>query len=383
MSTPVLLVATATRWYGTARVPRSLAKAGCEVSLLAPKGTLAEKSRFVAKIGHLPDDANPMQWTFAFAAIVKATSPRLIVPCDDVAFRLLQMLVTAPPPGMQPAMQQELAARIVESLGDPAHYQTSVDKTLLPSFAQSIGIRVPKHAIVETLGEAEAFARANGYPVVLKRNHSSHSSGVAVCADRPSLEHAFVELLRAGQADFDKSGSPKIIAQAYVDGTTKFYPSASFKGELVAGFAGEKLVGFGDAASVTTVNRYHRDAAMREVSSKLARALGITGFYSLEFLSERSSGEPYLLEINRRLVGGAHRGRDLEVDHWAALLASIDGRPSPTRSDLDAGESHITVHFPQEWLRDPKSTWLRDYPVDVPWDDPELLDAMLRLRNDE
>jgi hypothetical protein len=29
------------------------------------------------------------------------------------------------------------------------------------------------------------------------------------------------------------------------------------------------------------------------------------------------------------------------------------------------------VNFPQEWLR--------EYPVDVPWDDPGLIEAMLAL----
>jgi hypothetical protein len=38
------------------------------------------------------------------------------------------------------------------------------------------------------------------------------------------------------------------------------------------------------------------------------------------------------------------------------------------------------VHFPQEWLRDPRSHYLRDHPVDVPWDEPELIRAMLARR---
>jgi hypothetical protein len=53
------------------------------------------------------------------------------------------------------------------------------------------------------------------------------------------------------------------------------------------------------------------------------------------------------------------------------------GNTAATRTDLDAGEEHLTVHFPQEWLRDPQSHWLRENPVDVPWDDPELIEAML------
>ena len=56
-----------------------LAVAGFDVSLLAPKDSLAEKSRFVARVAHLHDDTTPMQWVHAFAATVQATSPRLVV----------------------------------------------------------------------------------------------------------------------------------------------------------------------------------------------------------------------------------------------------------------------------------------------------------------
>ena len=72
MITPTLLVATATQWFGTARIPRSLTRAGFEVSLLAPRDTLAEKSRFIARTRHLPDNATLRQWVDTFAESVKA-----------------------------------------------------------------------------------------------------------------------------------------------------------------------------------------------------------------------------------------------------------------------------------------------------------------------
>ena len=43
----------------------------------------------------------------------------------------------------------------------------------------------------------------------------------------------------------------------------------------------------------------------------------------------------------------------------------------------------MRVSFPQEWLRDPQSRWLREFPVDVPWGEPELLAAMLARRRTE
>jgi hypothetical protein len=65
MSHPCLIVATGTHWFAAARLPKALANAGFDVALLAPKDSLAEKSRFVGRIGHLPDGATPAQWLFA------------------------------------------------------------------------------------------------------------------------------------------------------------------------------------------------------------------------------------------------------------------------------------------------------------------------------
>ena len=43
--------------------------------------------------------------------------------------------------------------------------------------------------------------------------------------------------------------------------------------------------------------------------------------------------------------------------------------------------ANVVAHslVPQEWLRDRASHWLREYPADMRWDDPELSEAMLAL----
>jgi hypothetical protein len=94
---PVLLVSTATRWIGTARIPAALAHAGFTVSLLTPPNSVAERSRFVSRVGYLPENATVAQWVAAFAEIVAATQPRIVLPCDDMAFRLLANLRRSPP----------------------------------------------------------------------------------------------------------------------------------------------------------------------------------------------------------------------------------------------------------------------------------------------
>src|SRR5512139_1952054 len=117
MSTNALLVATAMQSYGGARMARCLAEAGFAVSLLTPPGAAAAKSRYVSRVGHLAADATPMQWVYAFAAMVKASSPRVVLPCDDTAVRLLHALALTPPEQLPPAARLELAALVAESLG--------------------------------------------------------------------------------------------------------------------------------------------------------------------------------------------------------------------------------------------------------------------------
>jgi predicted ATP-grasp superfamily ATP-dependent carboligase len=381
MATSILLVATATRWFGTARFPRALAKADFEVALLTPRNSLAEHSRFVAKLGFVENSATPRQWLHAFAAMVKATAPRIVMPCDDTAFLLLQSLVLSPPPNLDPALARELAALIRASLGDPAWYRASVDKTLLPAAAEALGVRVPPYVVVGTVAQADAFAARRGYPVVVKRRQSSAGDGVAICANGRELAHAMAQLPDPAQVPL-AGGDAQVVVQAFVRGRTLYYPATSWQGSLLAGFAGEKLVANPEPKGPATVNRYFRSPDLREAAASLARGFGITGFFSPEFVEDERTGVAYLMEINRRLVGGAHRGSAIGVDHAAALHAALHGLPAPTRTDLDEGEEHFTVHFPQEWLRDDASPWLRDHPVDVPWDEPELIEAMLALRRE-
>jgi hypothetical protein len=98
MNRRLLMVSTASRWLGTARMPRSLAKAGFRVALLAPRDSIALRSRYVERKDLVRDEATPMQWLVALVSMIHDVNPALVVPCDEVAIRLLFELVRRPPP---------------------------------------------------------------------------------------------------------------------------------------------------------------------------------------------------------------------------------------------------------------------------------------------
>ena len=381
MVIPVLLVATTTTWIGTARIPKALAEAGFEVSLLTPRNSLAEASRFVAKIGYLVDDATSMEWFEGFASMVKATSPRLVIPCDDMGFRLLASVVVAPPRRMRAEIQLQLAAVVRASLGDPTYYRMSVDKTQLPPLAKSLGVLVPPYTIIGDLTGAEEFVAKHTYPVVLKRGHGFAGQGVAICENFGELARAFDAFAVANAREIRESTGDRYLLQTHVTGSVQYFHAIAWQGELMAGWALENLVANPAPTGPPTMTRYFSGTRLRQIAAKLARGLGISGLFFAEFIVDAATDTPQLLEINRRVSPAPHRGALWNVDLCAALFSAIEGTSSKSRTALDTAEEGIIVHFPQEWLRDPQSTYLRQYPSDVPWDEPELMEALLKLRH--
>lgn len=129
------------------------------------------------------------------------------------------------------------------------------------------------------------------------------------------------------------------------------------------------------------MTRYFCGTELRPIAAALAREFGISGLFFAEFIVDGATGTPCLLEINRRVSPATHRGALWNADLCAALYGTLDGTPSTSRTVLDADEEGIMVHFPQEWLRDPRSPHLTRHPSDVPWDEPELMEALLKLRH--
>jgi hypothetical protein len=382
VSVPALLVSTASNRYAAARIPWALARAGFEISLLTAHDALAEKSAFVTRVGHLPDDATVRQWLYAFIATVKATSPRLLLPCDGMALRLLQSVALSPPPDLRPDLQLELAALIRESLGDPSWFRASVDRTLLPPAAARLGVRVPPFMRAASAEDAVTFAAAHGYPVILERPYGLAGYGNAICSYREEIVRTFAELSQPSGVDLDEPAPECLLVRARVPGAPKCYAAVAWQGTLLAGWAADTLVADRESSGPGTVFRYHRSPEARACAEKLARGFGMTGIFGLEGIADERTGEFVLTALDRHVTPESHRGGWFDVDLCAALHAALAGVPSTSRADLDAGEEGVGVQFPQEWLRDPDSDYLRTYPVDVPWEEPELIEAMLALRHE-
>ena len=382
MNRKLLLVSTASRWLGTARMPRSLARAGFEVFLLAPRDSLALASRFVTRSVVLRDEATPMQWLLSLVAMINEVDPNVVVPCDEVAIRLLFELVRNPPRHIDGEAGRKVTSLVRRSLGNPEHYETSIDKTLLPAAAMALAVPVPRHAIAHSVDEAVRLANGLDYPVVLKRRYGCATQGVAIIRHPDEVRAAAARLLRAMQLDLGVERPPALLVQAFVDGPTQSQTMVAFDGVPLAGFARQREVIFATDKGASAVVRLRKLPHIRDCTERICRAFGMSGFFSVQYIAPVDGSDPLLLEINRRIVTFMHTDEHCGVDLCGALFQRLAGVPQTLPADMRDGQDSIVVSFPREWLRDPESPWLRDYPSDAPWDDPGVLRALVSLRHE-
>jgi predicted ATP-grasp superfamily ATP-dependent carboligase len=378
MSEPLLMVSTASQWLGPARMARALARADCEVSLLAPADSLAAKSRYVAKRHVLAGNAIPMEWLHSLIAAIDDTAPRMLVPCDEMAVRLLFALAVDPPRDLPSATRLRLDVLIRTSLGDPEFFQSSIDKILLPPAAEALGIRMPPYALADGIDEAIACAASLGYPLVLKRRFGFAGEGVAVATDADDLVRQGQSLLSPDQLDLGQRHPRQLLVQSFIRGAYHSQAIAAWQGKPLARFAWEREVATLPYKGQTSVLRFVRSPETAAYTETLCEAFGISGFCNVQFVLDED-GRAHLLELNRRIVTHMHMGERVGADLAAAIARQLRGLPpAPRREPLSESGPSVVV-FPREWLRDPHSHWLHEHPSDVPWDDPALIKAMLAM----
>ena len=193
-------------------MPRVLARAGFEVVLLAPKDSLAAKSRYVSRVGAVATTATPMEWLLELIRLIDEHEPEVFVPCDEMAVRLMIMVALDPPPGFKQTLISRLVKLVEVSLGDPRFYLASVDKTMLPAAAEEMGVRAPAYAIATSVDDARQHAATLGYPAVIKRRFGFAGEGVAIVSTDAHVAASAQQLLRSDQLDLGECGFPARMA---------------------------------------------------------------------------------------------------------------------------------------------------------------------------
>jgi len=328
----------------------------------------------------------------ALVAAIEATGPQIVIPCDDRAVEHLHELhAYARRLGTSGS---NIASLIERSLGSPESYPVVSTRYDLLRLAREEGLHVPDTKLVNTLDDLRAWHTGEKAPSVLKADGTWGGNGVKIAQTPEEAEQFFLELTRPPSAPgvikqlimnrdrfwlrtWWRHLKPALIVQSYVRGRPANCAVVCWEGRILAGICVE-VVSAQRLKGPATVVRVVHNPQMILSAERIARRLGLSGFFGLDFMIEDGGDTTYLIEMNPRCTQLCHlrlgKGRDMIGALWAQLTGKPLGETPPvTHNDMIA-------YFPEAW--NCKSEFIRSSFQDIPLGEPELIKLLLGPSSD-
>jgi hypothetical protein len=328
----------------------------------------------------------------SFAAAIAAAKPDLIVPTDDYATQYLHRIYEREK--ANGAAGASICALIQRSLGAPDFFPIIYSRAAFMSLAQEEGVRIPLTRAIANADSLKQWIAETGLPTILKADRTSGGEGVRIVRTREEAARSFKFLqappffpraVKRALIDQDRTLLwPSLLrkrrgvsAQVFIEGHEATSLVACWQGTVLAALHFE-VVGKQNNSGPSTVLRLIENAEMTAAAEKMARRLKLSGLHGFDFMLEEHTGNAYLIELNPRATQVGHLalgpGRDLP----AVLFAAATGES--LRESSKVTENDTIALFPQEWIRNPVSPYLRSAYHDVPWGEPALIRACVRSR---
>jgi ATP-grasp domain len=381
----ILLTDTDRRAYA-ARLAMAFAARGCEVSIVCTDHHPIENIR----APHRRYPYHALRPLNSLRRAIESTLPDFILPCDDRAVQHLHQLSRQ---CWSQAGQHDAVARLIErSLGPPSSYPIVSTRYALLQLAQAEGIRVPATCLLQTPEDLLEWQAKQPFPWVLKADGTWGGSGVRITESLPDAQRKFHALrspcglsraLKRALVNRDsfyfrawwEAFSPAVIAQAFVPGRPANCAVACWEGKVLAQMNVEVLATSSATGPANVVRRVD-NPEMLTAAERIARRMGLSGLFGLDFIAETGSGATYLLEMNPRCTPLCHIQVGSAPDLVAALHSHLAGRSLPKRPASAADGQEVIAYYPHVWKSngDLQKPGLQDFPLG----EPELARALLQ-----
>jgi hypothetical protein len=328
-------------------------------------------------------------WSFANA--IARAKPDIVIPGDDLATQHLHRLHAQE--SAKGSRGASICSVIERSLGSPESFASAYSRTAFMRIAKEENVRVPQTEAIEKIQDLRDWIARVGLPTVIKANGTSGGEGVKIIRTM-EFESAFAALqappviARAAKRTlFDQDAAllrrallrerSILSVQSFITGNEATSAVACWNGRVLASLYFE-VINKRYAAGPSTVVRLIENNEMISATEKMVRRLNLSGLYGFDFMLEAGTRHAYLIEMNPRSTQVGHLALGPGRDIPAALYAAVSGEPTqPTAAVTDKDTIAL---FPQEWIRDSSSPYLRSAYHDVPWEEPELIRACIRAR---
>jgi len=371
----VLLLATQP-WTTACRVAGRFAKHGIRVFAVCPPCHPLRHTKSVSKRFHYG-------WLFPEAALQRAIDkigPDLLIPFDDGTVMHLHAL-------HRTTTSSATRDLIERSLGRSIEFPLIDSRFEFLELAAKLGLHVPPSMRLRS--ETDLNDWDQPFPWLLKSTMSWGGTGVRVVNSKHEAREAFRLMSRPmgrvkavwrwlnGNGFYLRPAwarvVPEIIVQGFVPGTPANAAFACWNGKVLGNLSVRALKTDGPTGQALSV-QVVESADMETAVKTMAHELSLSGLNGLDFMID-ANGVAWLIECNPRVTQVCHV---LTVGHSSLadrLADALCGRPVSTECPVEAGT--VITMFPRAWQTDPSDTLLRSCLHDVPWEDPDLLRALL------
>lgn len=210
--------------------------------------------------------------------------------------------------------RNQLAFPLKNLLPSQDSMRTAVRKAETYALANQEGIPTPRTVVLHDQSGMDHVSDVIGYPAVLKTGTETESRFVRVVNSANDLENDFREYRE------DHESSP--IVQELLPGAGRGYFGLYIDGELVAGYAHERIREYPPEGGASACAESREDEELREYSQRLLSALDWTGVAMVEF-KEAADGTPKIVEINPKFWGSLDLGIASGLNLPRALLEYV------------------------------------------------------------
>lgn len=197
------------------------------------------------------------------------------------------------------------------------------------------GVPTPPTQVVRDARELNAIAESLGYPLVLKLPASNNSVGRTYCDDAASLQRNYARL-SAEQAALH--GEPPFL-QKKIQGELIYTLCLCHEGQKLGEVIYCTRRTFPEQGGTAAHRESIAHPEIARQSARLCAAANWTGFLGLDFIVDRETGIPYLIDANVRANPAVHLGYLAGIDWSQCLLDLLAGRtpqPALTQPGINA-----------------------------------------------
>jgi predicted ATP-grasp superfamily ATP-dependent carboligase len=354
---PEVLIVNSQNWLGLARLPRTLSKASCRITVLGIPGGAILRSRFVDH--HIPTPRPLPELMDGLRRHLDENSGRY------------RWVIFGDEPALLEASQPQYRGWVGPLLPCTETLRMVLSKAPFAEACVQSGIPIPRTHICRGWNEIQAAAADVGYPFMLKDPEAASGAGVRKMRSPDELQAA----CRDGQ------GPRTLLVQQFLEGKVGASEVLFDRGRLVCWFASYVMKNWPGDFGPSSARELADHPAMDSILEKIGGMTGFHGFCGVDWIRDPRDDSLRVLELNPRPTPCYHLGPLAGVDFARSVTAMLAGDRVLQRPRLPGTRRRLVYLFPQHLTRciesgdlEGLSRWLPGMAIhDVPWDDPVML----------